>query len=125
MPFSFDIHYFFSAEEESSLSEDVVVLNRVARSPKKGIKKDKKKKNKDRKKRNKAKKNKSRKRKNRNQKRKSRKQKKRPRKNRKNGKKKANRKNCSRQSGPDDSTCMANIGTAMDYEGNQVRNMSK
>jgi len=34
-------------------------------------------------------------------------------------------KKCARQSGPDDSTCMANIGTAMDYEGNQVANFLK
>merc|ERR1711936_954987 len=32
---------------------------------------------------------------------------------------------CARQSGPDDSTCMANIGTAMDYVGNQVGNFER
>ena len=32
---------------------------------------------------------------------------------------------CGRQSGPDDGTCMANIGTAMHYVGNQVKNFMK
>ena len=32
---------------------------------------------------------------------------------------------CARQSGPDDGTCMANIGTAMLYVGNQVTNFMK
>merc|ERR1711936_1013663 len=32
---------------------------------------------------------------------------------------------CARQSGPDHSTCMANIGTAMDYDGNQVGNFER
>ena len=44
-------------------------------------------------------------------------------KNKENGKRNGSKnpsKKCARQSGPDDSTCMANIGTAMDYEGNQV-----
>merc|ERR1712198_137059 len=31
-------------------------------------------------------------------------------------------KKCARQTGPDDSTCLANIETAMDYEGNQIKN---
>merc|ERR1719278_1776134 len=37
---------------------------------------------------------------------------------------KAQRK-CGRQSGPDDATCLANIGTVMDYEGNQVGNFER
>ena len=32
---------------------------------------------------------------------------------------------CARQSGPDDGTCMANIGTVMLYVGNQVTNFMK
>ena len=32
---------------------------------------------------------------------------------------------CGRQSGPDDGTCMANIGTVMLYVGNQVTNFMK
>ena len=32
---------------------------------------------------------------------------------------------CGRQSGPDDGTCMANIGTTMLYVGNQVTNFMK
>ena len=32
---------------------------------------------------------------------------------------------CGRQSGPDDGTCMANIGTVMLYVGNQVTNFIK
>ena len=51
---------------------------------------------------------------------------------RKNGsKRKAQRKptgtrsGCGRQSGPDDGTCMANIGTAMLYEGVQIANFKK
>ena len=32
---------------------------------------------------------------------------------------------CGRQSGPDDGTCMANIGTVMLYVGNQVTNFVK
>ena len=35
------------------------------------------------------------------------------------------RSGCGRQSGPDDSTCMANIGTAMLYEGVQIANFKK
>merc|ERR1711892_580887 len=31
---------------------------------------------------------------------------------------------CSRQDGADDSTCLANIETAMDYEGNQIKNFN-
>ena len=38
---------------------------------------------------------------------------------------KSTRKSCARQSGPDDSTCMANIGTAMDYQGTQIRNFGR
>merc|ERR1712183_604885 len=30
-----------------------------------------------------------------------------------------------RQTGPDDATCLANIGTVMDYEGNQVANFER
>merc|ERR1711874_611892 len=37
---------------------------------------------------------------------------------------KAQRK-CGRQTGPDDATCLANIGTVMDYEGNQVANFER
>merc|ERR1712226_536163 len=32
---------------------------------------------------------------------------------------------CGRQTGPDDATCLANIGTVMDYEGNQVGNFER
>ena len=110
--------------EEASLSEDVSIsiLNRIARSSGNGMKKDtkRKKQNKNRRKRNKAKKlkkNKSKTTENKfkKDKKRSRKQKRKSRKNNKNG-----RRRCARQSGPDDSTCMVNIGTAMDYEGNQV-----
>ena len=47
----------------------------------------------------------------------------RSRKNQKKGRRNANKKSTNkfaRQNGPDDSTCMVNIGLAMDYEGNQV-----
>jgi len=46
------------------------------------------------------------------------------RRNNKKGARKSGKK-CARQSGPDDSTCMANIGTAMDYQGNQIKNFGK
>jgi len=46
------------------------------------------------------------------------------RRNNKKGSRKSGKK-CARQSGPDDSTCMANIGTAMDYQGNQIKNFGK
>merc|ERR1711976_982371 len=32
---------------------------------------------------------------------------------------------CARQSGPDDGTCMSNIGLVMDYQGNQIANFGK
>merc|ERR1712226_827844 len=32
---------------------------------------------------------------------------------------------CGRQTGPDDATCLANIGTVLDYEGNQVGNFER
>ena len=153
---------FRSAEvaKEFSLSEDVRILNRIARSPGNRVKKEnknkkqnkkrrkenkaekvkkekkKKKGNKDRGKRNNAKnsrktkvktskskilKRKSKKKKE--KKKRSRNHRRRSRKNKKNGRGNASKKSsnkCARQNGPDDSTCMANIGTAMDYEGNQV-----
>ena len=117
-------HGIFSAEVDFSLSKDVSDLNRIkiARSPGKRMK--------GRRKRSKAKKkkiNKSKKRNHRNHKRKSKKEKKKHKKkareNRKNGKRNKNNKNfrkCPRESGPDGSTCMENIGAVMSYEGNQV-----
>ena len=163
-----------SAEEASS-SEEVSILNRIARSSGNGVKKDtkrkkqnknrrqrnkakkvskkksvrrkrnkakktkkakkekkakkakKKKTNTDKRKRNKAKKtkktnSKAAKNKSKKEKKRSRKQRKKSKKNNKNGRRNGRKKStkCARQSGPDDSTCMVNIGTAMDYEGNQV-----
>ena len=164
-----------SAEEASS-SEEVSILNRIARSSGNGVKKDtkRKKQNKNRRQRNKAKKvskknsdkrkrhkakktkrakkenkakkakkekktntdkrkrnktkktkktkSKAAKNKSKKEKKRSRKQRKKSKKNNKNGRRNGRKKStkCARQSGPDDSTCMVNIGTAMDYEGNQV-----
>lgn len=98
-----------------------------AKKEKKAKKAKKKKTNTDRRKKNKAKKtkkakSKAAKNKSKKEKKRSRKQRKKSKKNnkigRRNGRKKSTK--CARQSGPDDSTCMVNIGTAMDYEGNQV-----
>jgi len=43
----------------------------------------------------------------------------------KNGNTVQRKQNCARQTGPDDATCLANIGTVMDYEGNQVGNFER
>merc|ERR1711874_243428 len=47
------------------------------------------------------------------------------RKGRKNGNTRQRGQKCARQTGPDDATCLANIGTVMDYEGNQVGNFER
>ena len=98
-----------------------------AKKEKKAKKAKKKKTNTDRRKKNKAKKtkkakSKAAKNKSKKEKKRSRKQRKKSKKNNKNGRRNGRKKStkCARQSGPDDSTCMVNIGTAMDYEGNQV-----
>ena len=115
---------FLSAEVDISFSKDVSDLNRIriAMFPGKRMKGRRK-----RSKAKKKKKSKSKKREYRNHKRNSKmekkKHKKKARKNRKNGKKNKNNKNfrkCPRESGPDGSTCMENIGVVMSYEGNQV-----
>ena len=98
--------------------------NKRKRNKAKNVKKEKN----DRRKRNKAKKSKktkskTTKNKSKKEKKRSRKQRRKSRKNNKNGRRnggKQSSKKCARQSGPDDSICMVNIGTAMDYEGNQV-----
>merc|ERR1711953_1614736 len=98
---------------DKSLSDETLVLGRVERD---AAKRRVRKRNNNKKRSNKKSKNKKFKSKRRN-------------KSKKTPKRKQGRRNksvrCSRQTGPDDSTCMLNIGTVMDYEGNQLGNFER
>merc|ERR1711953_406981 len=98
---------------DKSLSDETLVLGRVERD---AAKRRVRKRNNNKKRSNRKSKNRKVKNKRRN-------------KSKKTLKRKQGRRNksvrCSRQTGPDDSTCMLNIGTVMDYEGNQLGNFER